>query len=68
MSGASPLPARYRHLVAFFLALGFVFALFFAWAFEFTPEGLKREKDVDRSQSVTPQTGFFQGLLSDISG
>jgi hypothetical protein len=37
--------------------VGFPFALFFAWAFELTPEGVKREKDVDRSQSITPQTG-----------
>jgi TolB-like protein len=37
--------------------VGFPFALFFAWAFELTPEGVKREKDIDRSQSVTPQTG-----------
>jgi TolB-like protein/Tfp pilus assembly protein PilF len=28
-----------------------------AWAFEFTPEGLKWEKDVDRSAPVTRQTG-----------
>ncbi|MGA9575423.1 MAG: hypothetical protein WBS20_15895, partial [Lysobacterales bacterium] len=39
------------------LGVGFVIALFFAWAFELTPEGVKREKDVDRSQSITPQTG-----------
>jgi adenylate cyclase len=39
------------------LATGLPFALFFAWAFEMTPEGLKRESDVDRSQSITPQTG-----------
>jgi TolB-like protein/Flp pilus assembly protein TadD len=32
-------------------------ALFFAWAFELTPEGLKKEKDVDRSQSITNITG-----------
>ena len=32
------------------LALGFPLALFFAWAFELTPEGLKHEKDVDRSK------------------
>jgi len=40
-----------------FLALGLPFALFFAWAFELTPEGLKREKDVDRGASITTQTG-----------
>jgi len=39
------------------LAIGLPIALIFAWAFEMTPEGLKREKDVDRSQSITRQTG-----------
>ena len=39
------------------MAMGLIFVLFFAWAFELTPEGLKREKEVDRSQSITPQTG-----------
>ena len=38
------------------LAVGLPFALFFAWAFEMTPEGIKREEDVDRSQSITSQT------------
>jgi TolB-like protein/predicted Zn-dependent protease len=40
-----------------FLAIGFPFAVIFAWAFEMTPEGLKREHEVDRSQSIAPQTG-----------
>jgi TolB-like protein/Tfp pilus assembly protein PilF len=39
------------------LLLGLPVALIFAWAFEMTPEGIKREKDVDRSESITPQTG-----------
>jgi TolB-like protein len=39
------------------LVLGLPLALFFAWAFELTPEGVKREKDIDRSQSVTARTG-----------
>jgi hypothetical protein len=39
------------------LAIGLPLALVFAWAFEVTPEGLKKEKDVDRSQSITRQTG-----------
>jgi TolB-like protein/Flp pilus assembly protein TadD len=37
--------------------VGFPFALFFAWAFELTPEGLKREREVDRSQSISHVTG-----------
>ena len=39
------------------IALGFPLALVFAWAFEKTPEGLKLEKNVDRSQSITSVTG-----------
>ena len=39
------------------LVIGFPVALLLAWAFELTPEGLKREKDVDRSASITQQTG-----------
>jgi len=39
------------------LGLGFPLAMIFAWAYELTPEGLKKEKDVDRSKSITPQTG-----------
>lgn len=42
--------------VLLLLALGLPVALFFAWAFELTPDGLKKEKDVDRSQSITPAT------------
>lgn len=38
------------------LATGLPFALFFAWAFEMTPEGLRREKDLDRSQPITQET------------
>jgi TolB-like protein len=38
------------------VAIGFPIALIFAWAFEMTPDGVKLEKDVDRSQSVTKQT------------
>ncbi|MDH3513060.1 MAG: adenylyl cyclase, partial [Gammaproteobacteria bacterium] len=43
--------------VLFVLVLGFPLAVFFAWAFELTPEGVKKEKDVDRSQSITEKTG-----------
>ena len=39
------------------LAIGFPLAVFFAWAFEMTPEGIKKEKDVDRAQSITSKTG-----------
>jgi len=39
------------------LALGFPVVVFFSWAYEVTPEGVKRECEIDRSQSVTHITG-----------
>ena len=57
LAPALHLPLWVNSLLAFFVLLGFPFAIFFAWAFELTPEGLKKEKDVDRSQSITPVTG-----------
>jgi len=39
------------------LVIGFPLSLFFAWAYELTPEGLKKEKDVDRLESITHVTG-----------
>ena len=55
----------------FVLVLGFPLAVFFAWAFELTPEGLKKEKEVDRSQSITHHTGrkldyIIIGILAHI--
>ena len=47
-------PAR---LVVVVLAIGFLPALVFAWAFELTPEGLKKEQDVDRGKSISLHTG-----------
>ncbi len=45
--------ARY---VLFFVAIGFLPALIIAWVFEWTPEGVKRESEVDRSRSIAPRT------------
>jgi len=39
------------------LAVGFPLALVFAWAFELTAEGLKRESEIDRSKSMSTRTG-----------
>ena len=50
-------PAWFMRSLLVVLAAGLPLALVFAWAFEMTPEGLKKEKDVDRSQSVTHKTG-----------
>jgi TolB-like protein len=49
------LPEWIATAVAFLLIIGFPVALFLAWAFELTPEGIQRESDVDPSQSNAPQ-------------
>ena len=57
MFPALNIPAWVTSLVAALLLIGFPFAVIFAWAFELTPDGIKREKDIDRSESITSQTG-----------
>ncbi len=57
MFPALQLPEWTISITAALILIGFPFALIFAWAFEITPEGIKREKDVDRGQSLTTQTG-----------
>src|SRR5437870_3643409 len=37
--------------------LGFPIALVFSWAFEITPEGLKRESEIEAGKSITHHTG-----------
>ena len=39
------------------VALGFPIALIFAWAYELTPEGIKRTEDVVPNESIAPKTG-----------
>ena len=51
------LPESAQRFILLLLVIGFFPALIFAWAFEMTPEGIRREKDVDRSQSITQKTG-----------
>jgi len=40
-----------------FVMLGFIASLVIAWAYEITPEGIKKESEVDRSQSIAGSTG-----------
>jgi TolB-like protein/lipoprotein NlpI len=50
-------PGWVFQVIMLLLGLGLPVAIFFSWAFELTPEGLKLEKDVDRTESITHQTG-----------
>lgn len=51
------LPEWVGRFVFLILVIGFFLALVLSWAYELTPEGVKLEKNIDRSQSVTHSTG-----------
>jgi len=53
---AFEVPGWALRAVIIVLALGFVPALIFAWVFELTPEGVKRDTDVNPGESIRPQT------------
>jgi len=61
---AMELPSTWVRGVLAVLILGFPIVLIFSWLYEMTPEGIKREKDIDRSQSITPQTGRKISVLT----
>src|SRR5437870_4948257 len=44
-------------LVVLVLLAGFPVALVFSWAFEITPEGIKRESEIEGDKSITHHTG-----------
>ncbi|MGH8101828.1 MAG: tetratricopeptide repeat protein, partial [Chthoniobacterales bacterium] len=39
------------------IVIGFPLALILSWAFEITPQGIKREEDVSPNDSITRKTG-----------
>src|SRR6478609_1332259 len=49
-------PAGLVRNVVLLLAIGFIPALVFAWVFELTPEGIKRDAEVPPEASIAPQT------------
>jgi TolB-like protein/Tfp pilus assembly protein PilF len=47
------LPSTLVPIVTWIGVIGFPFVIMFSWIYELTPEGLKRESEVDRSASIT---------------
>jgi len=47
------LPSSLVPIVTWIGVIGFPFVIMFSWVYELTPEGLKRESEVDRSASIT---------------
>ncbi|WP_310059269.1 tetratricopeptide repeat protein [Lysobacter niastensis] len=69
--GLLDLPTWAGKLVLGLLVLGFPLVLIFSWVYELTPEGLKREHEVERHQSITRETGrkinYLIGALAAIA-
>ena len=57
------LPGWLGKSVLALLAIGLIPTLLFAWAFELTPEGIKRQDEIDRSDSITQNTGKKLNIL-----
>ncbi|MDX1571780.1 MAG: hypothetical protein R3200_14965 [Xanthomonadales bacterium] len=51
------LPEWALRIVLGILILGFPVAVIFAWVYELTPEGLRRESDIPAERSITAHTG-----------
>jgi adenylate cyclase len=49
-------PAWLPRSIVILLAIGFIPALVFAWVFELTAQGIKRDADVAPEESIAPQT------------
>jgi TolB-like protein len=60
---AFDVPAWVLRAIIIVTALGFLPALVFAWIFEITPEGIKRDVEVDRTRSIAPQTGQRMNVM-----
>jgi TolB-like protein len=58
------LPAWSITLIAVLLGIGLIAALIFSWVYEVTPDGLKRESEIDRSRSITHETGRKLDMLT----
>jgi TolB-like protein/tetratricopeptide (TPR) repeat protein len=57
VSPALNLPEWTLAFVTWIGIIGFPIALFFAWAYELTPDGVKREADIDPAESISQATG-----------
>ena len=53
-----------KQIIVALLALGLPFALLFAWVFEVTPEGIKREIDLEGSPAVRQHTARRLDILT----
>ena len=61
------LPDRFLQMLIVLLLLGFPVAVIFAWAFEMTPDGLKRAREVPADAPKDPRSGKFLNRLTIVT-
>ncbi|MGV6853217.1 MAG: tetratricopeptide repeat protein [bacterium] len=64
LEDALNLPEWFDTMVVTLLMLGFPFTLFFSWAFEITTDGIKRERDIVRDDSIAHITAKKLDLIT----
>ncbi len=57
LEDALNLPPWFDTLVVTLMLIGFPIALIIAWIYELTPDGIKKEKDIQSDGSITSHTG-----------
>jgi TolB-like protein len=60
-------PDWVMQVIMLVVSISLPLVLILAWAFELTPEGLKKEKDIKPGESVAPQTGQKLNITIAIS-
>lgn len=60
------LPGSFLQMIIVLIVLGFPIAVVFAWAFELTPDGVKRAKDLPADMPKDPRSGKFLNRLTII--
>ena len=53
---ALELPPVWNRAIVGLLVLGFIPAVVFSWVYELTPEGLKKESEIERGEGATVHT------------
>ena len=61
------LPVWAPRLVFVLLAVGLVPTIIFAWVYEITPEGVKKESEIDHSKSISGATGKKLNVIIALS-
>lgn len=60
-------PDWIMQVIMLILALGFPVVVFFSWANEATPEGIKRESEIERDESITHVTVWLFVMRDQLS-